>query len=118
MATQSVPHVISFPLLPKTETISQSELGLLLSLRDRADKIAADVAAAELSIRKRLASGACVEPGTHSASLKEWTRRSVSWKEVAERLAVLHFGARKGAQYAGRVLAGTRPTVSTSLVVE
>jgi hypothetical protein len=116
MATQTiaVPHVISFPAVQPPEKITQSELELLLALRHRAAQLDRQVTAAEISIMDRLRIGASVEDGQHSASIKESNRRSVGWKEIAERLAVRAFGQKKGKLYCARVLAATKPSTSFS----
>lgn len=108
MATQSLtPRAIPFPFIPKTETISQSEIHLLLSLRKQADKLADDIANAEKSILTRLETGSAVESGLLNAAIKITERRNVSWKSVVER--------KLGAAFAKRVLAATRPDVYPSL---
>ena len=75
-------NVVPFTTLPPQE-ISRLELTTLLSLRNRAKQIEADIADAERSIKERLEAGAYVEPGEHTAALRESSRRSVSWREVA-----------------------------------
>jgi hypothetical protein len=63
----------------------------------------------------RLQAGAIIEPGDHTAELKENNRRSVAWKEVAIRLADrLRLD---GEMYCARVLAATKPTKTVSLEV-
>jgi hypothetical protein len=120
MATQTiaVPRVISFPAVQIPQTVTQSELELLLSLRNRAAQLESQIDSAEASILARLRTGASVEDGQHSASAKESSRRSVSWREVAERLAVRAFGQRKGELYCPRVLASTKPSKCYSLEIE
>ncbi len=66
-------------------------------------------------LRSRLECGAAVEPGIHTAELKENHRRNVAWKAVAVRLA--NRLKMNGEAYAKRVLASTRPTRSVSLEV-
>jgi hypothetical protein len=120
MATQIVTHsaVIPFPAVQIPQSVTQSELELLLSLRNRAAKLEKEIDSAETSILARLRTGACVEDGEHSASVKESSRRSVSWREVAERLAIRAFGQHKGELYCPRVLASTKPSKSYSLEIE
>jgi hypothetical protein len=114
-ATLAGPSVISFPAAVQIpQPFTQIELELLLSLRGRA----AQIETAETSILARLRSGAAVEEGEHTASAKESNRRSVSWREVAERLAIRAFGKRKGELYCPSVLASTKPSPSFSLEVE
>lgn len=117
MATQTLPHVVLFPQsVPAKEVISQTELALLLSLRGRLKQIQEQVAAEEESLKTRLEAGAIVEPGDHTAELKENNRRSVAWKDVAIRLADRL--KLDGEMYCARVLAATKPTKSISLIVE
>jgi hypothetical protein len=121
MATQTVPHVVeqSKPavVVPttkrSTETVSQTELELIISLRGRLQQLEEQVESAEESIRRRLESGAAIEPGVHTASLETSYRRNVSWKSVAERLA----NRFKLYGYVARVLAATRPTPVVSLEI-
>ena len=88
----------------------------MLSLRGRLKQIQEQVAAEEESLKTRLQSGAIVESGDHTAELKENSRRSVGWKDVAIRLADrLQLD---GEMYCARVLAATKPTRSISLIVE
>lgn len=119
MATQtiSVPSaVLQFPQsVPKNEPITQLEIELLLSLRNRLAQLEAQIAAEEATFRTRLESGATVEPGTHRVELQESFRRNVSWKSVTIRLAK-QLG-RNGAAYCGRVLAATKPSRTVSLVI-
>ena len=116
--TIAVHSVISFPAIQIPEPVTQSELALLVSLSARAKQIEKQIEDAESSIMERLQAGASVEEGEHVAGIKETSRRSVSWREVAERLAVRAFGKRKGELYCPRVLAHTEPSTSLSLVVE
>ena len=117
MATQTLPHVVPFPQsVPATEVISQNELALLLSLRGRRKQIEEQVAAEEESLKTRLEAGALVEPGDHMAELKENSRRSVAWKDVAIRLADRL--KLDGEMYCARVPAATKPTRIVSLIVE
>src|SRR5438477_484166 len=78
MATQIVPQVVSFPI-PQAEPITQFELGMVLSLRNRARQLEAQIADAEKTIRTRLEAGISVEAGEHTANLKESFRRNVAW---------------------------------------
>ena len=120
MATQTLPAPsvpLQFPRTnPAVETIHQTELQLLLSLRAQLARVQSQVDVAEESLKMRLQSGAIVEPGDHVADLKEHSRRSVPWKEVAIRLA--NRLKLDGELYAARVLAATRPSKSYSLEVQ
>ena len=75
MATQTIaaPSVpLQFPQsVPAKEPITQLELELLLSLRNRLVQLEAQVAAEEATFEARLEAGASVEPGTHHVELKE-----------------------------------------------
>lgn len=116
-AILSARPVISFPAVQTPEQITQIELELLASLHSRAAQIEKQIDDAESSIMMRLRVGASVEHGQHSAFIKESSRRSVSWREVAERLAIRAFGQKKGELYCPRVLASTKPQKSFSLEI-
>ncbi len=107
-AILSAPATIPFPART-SETISQQELTLLLSLRKRERQLSDEIEAAEESLLGRLQSGATVEHGTLQAEIKVTERRNVSWKGVVEK--------RLGAAFAKRVLAATRPDTYTSLSI-
>jgi hypothetical protein len=116
---QSKLAVVPFPHPdPVPDPVSQIELLTLLSLRSRAKKIEEELADAERSIKTRLEAGGYVEPGEHTAELKESSRRSVSWREVAERLGDKLFGNGKGDSYCERVLRSTKPTRTVSLTIQ
>ena len=126
MATASISHnscaVVAGPQLPvvsfpTVEQITQSEIESLLSLCNRARLLAEQIAEAEESIQARLEANASVEPGEHTAELKEGTRRSVAWRVVAERLAERLYGDGRGEGYCERVLLSTHPTRTVSLIV-
>ena len=117
MATQHiVPQVVPFPQsVPAKEPITQLELEMLISLRNRVAQLQAQLDTEEETLKARIASGATVEPGVHVAELKDNFRRNVSWKAVvirlAERLKL------DGEAYCARVLAATKPTKTVSLDV-
>jgi hypothetical protein len=119
MATHTVAqhsHVVQFPQSESAkEIISQTELGLLLSLRGRLKQLQDQIATEEESLKTRLAAGAVVEPGDHAAELKDNSRRSVAWKDVCIRLADRL--KLDGEMYCARVLAATKPTKTVSLEV-
>jgi hypothetical protein len=108
--------VLQFPpSIPQepTNQISQAELHELATLRRAARdaETKADVKAAELLAR--LQSGATVEAGIYDTRIGEDSRRTVSWKAVAARLAKrLGFD---GDKYCERVLNATKPTTKTVL---
>ena len=114
IAVPSVP--LQFPQsVPAKEVISQTELGLLLSLRSRLKQLQEEVAAADESLKTRLEAGAQIESGDHTAELKTNFRRSVAWKDVVVRLADRL--KLDGEMYCARVLAATKPTRTVSLDV-
>jgi hypothetical protein len=110
MATQTISVPAPIPFRVRTsETISQQELTLLLSLRKRERQLTDEIKAAEESLLARLQSGSTVESGTLQAEIKVTERRNVSWKSVVVK--------KLGAAFATRVLAATRPDTYTSLSI-
>jgi len=120
MATQIVQQsaVIPFPAVQIPQAVTQTELELVRALRSRAAQLESQIDSAEASILARLRTGASIEDGILNASIKESSRRSVSWREISERLAIRVFGQRKGEMYCPRVLASTKPSKSFSLEIE
>lgn len=119
MATQTI-AVPSAPLqfpqsLQQKPSITQLELELLLYLRKRADELTEQLAVDEAMLRSRLECGATVEPGIHTAELKENSRRNVAWKSVCAKLA-RRFKL-DGERYCQRIIARTAPTKTVSLDV-
>lgn len=115
MATQTLPHVVSFPQSAPAVEISQAELVELIEARNVAAQLQKQIEQMESGVQARLEAGASVEPGVHVASLKESSRRTVAWKDVAIRLAErLKID---GEAYCARVLAATKPTRTVSLIV-
>jgi hypothetical protein len=110
---QSKSAIVPFPA---PQPITQLELSALLSLRGRLHQLEEQVEAAEQSIQARLEVGCSVEHGDHIAKLKTNSRRNVAWKDVVVRLAERL--KMDGAAYCARVLASTRQTKTTALVVE
>jgi hypothetical protein len=100
----------------KQDTITQTELAMLISLRGRLYQLETAVQNAEQSIRQRLEQGVSVEEGDHVAELKETHRANIAWKEkaidLAERLGL------NGPAWAANVLAHTTKTRTVSLNVE
>ena len=82
-ATQTVQHVVSFPQSVPAPPISQLELELLISLRNRVKQIQEQLANEEATLQARLEAGVAIEAGPHKAELKEGFRRNVSWKRSA-----------------------------------
>lgn len=109
-------HKLAVVPFPAPQAVTQLELAALLSLRARLHQLEEQVEAAEASIKNRLETGASLEPGDHTAELKESFRRNVSWKDVATRLADrLYFG--KGMNYVESILRKTKPTRTVSLAL-
>lgn len=115
-ASKTIPFVVPPQVVPIVEPITQDELTLLLSLRGRLSQLESQVETAEDSIKQRLGHGASVEPGDHTATLKDQFRRNIAWKEVVVRLAQQL--KLDGAMYCDRVLAATKPTRTVSVHVE
>ncbi len=97
------------PILSQPTTISQFDLARYATLGNQLEALKAEQSALQEQLIAALGSGAQVEAGAHSASLKTCERRSVSWRSVVERL--------KGAGYASRILSCTKPTTFLKLVV-
>lgn len=116
IATVPQHSLVSFPI-PAVQIVSQLEIITLLSLKNRARQLEAQIVEAEESVRERLESGAPVEAGEHTASLKESFRRNVAWREVSERLAERLYGEGRGEAYCENVLQNTKPSRSVSLVL-
>jgi hypothetical protein len=117
MATQTLPHVVPFPQsVPAVKAITQTEVELLLSLRGRLKQLEEQVSAEEESLKARLESGAVVEPGDHTVSLKESFRRNVAWKAIVIRLALRL--KMDGEAYCARVLAATQPGRTVSVHID
>ena len=97
------------PILSQPTKISQFDLARYATLAKQLEALKAEQTALQQQLVAALGSGAQVEAGARSASLKTCERRSVSWRSVVERL--------KGAGYASRILSCTKPTTYTKLVV-
>lgn len=109
-------HVVPFPITA-VEQITQSELAELIEARNVLAQLKAKVEGLESGIKTRLEAGASVETGVHVAELKENFRRSVAWKEIAERLAGKLYGQKRAEAYCDNVLKNTKPTHTVSLAV-
>lgn len=86
----------------------------MLSLRRRLSQLEERVAEKEAELKALLEAGCLVEEGDHTAALKEAFRRSVAWREVAERLGDRLYGEGEGFPYCQRVLGSTKPTRTVS----
>jgi hypothetical protein len=111
--------VVRFPQsIPQEQTnqISQAELHELATLRRTARDAEAKAEAKVAELLAKLQAGATVEAGIYDARIGEDSRRTVSWKAVAARLAKrLGFD---GDKYCERVLNATKPTTKTILKFE
>ena len=110
-----VPQVVPFP--STQEQITQAQLERIIALRNQAATLAKDLESEEAEVRTALEAGTPVEPGTHVASLKEISRRTISWRDVAVRLAERLYGDGRGHAYAENVLQNTKPSRTILLVV-
>ncbi len=93
-----------------SHSISQFQLGRYATLANQIEALKAEQAALQQQLIAALGSGAEVEAGARSASLKTCERRSVSWRSVVERL--------KGAGYVSNVLAHTKPSSYIKLIIK
>lgn len=114
MATQRIaptPEVVPFPQQGEQlqPLITQAELAYITTLRQQLDEVKARLTEAEASVKEALAADTPVQPGLLKAALKVVQRRTVAWKDVVVR--------KLGEAYAKRVLAATKPTASTQLVI-
>jgi hypothetical protein len=118
MATQILAARATIPFPQSSlDQITQAELTILLTLRSRKRVLESQIETAETEMRARLDAGCEVEAGERSIELKENSRRSVGWREVAERLAVKAFGKKRGELYCPRVLAATETTLTYSVKI-
>jgi hypothetical protein len=107
--------VIPFPQSAPNE-ITQSQLEEIVALRRAAREAKADVEAKDAELLALLRAGATIEPGIRTAAVATDSRRNVSWKSVAMRLAGrLGFD---GAPYCLKVSKATKPNITFSLKVE
>ena len=115
-ASKSIPFAVPAQVIRQPETITQTELAMLLSLRGRLHQLESQVETAEASVRQRLERGVSVEDGDHIAELKEQFRANIAWKEKAIDLAG-RLGL-NGPAWAQNVLTHTTKTRTVSLHVE
>ena len=97
------------------QEITQGDMSYILATRLEIDRLKANLAEAEKSLRSRLEAGASVQYGAFRAWLKEHFRRAVAWREVTERLAERLYGNGRGSAYCENVLQNTKPTRTVSL---
>jgi hypothetical protein len=86
----------------------RKRLATILSQRRKLELAETKLKALEDKLLEDLKSGTDVAAGLLTARVKEWERRSPAWRGVVER--------ELGAEYAARVLAGTRPDKFEKLV--
>ena len=90
--------------------ITQRTLAYIIQRRREIEQAEQELKRLEDKLLADLKAGAAVATGLLVARVKEWERRSPTWKAVVER--------ELGEDYAARVLAGTRPDKFEKLVVE
>ena len=93
-----------------SHSVTQFQLGRYSALSNQLEVLKAEQAQLQQQLISALQSGASVEAGARSASLKTCERRSVSWRSVVERL--------KGAGYVSNVLAHTKPSSYIKLIIK
>jgi hypothetical protein len=118
MATQTLPHVVSFPQSVSATELSQQELVNLIEARNVLSQLEAQVESMESDLKARLEAGATFQRGVHIANLKEVFRRNVAWRGISEGLADQLYGVGKGEPYCETVLQFTQPNRIVSLVVK
>ncbi len=111
-STAQVPPTIQTP-----QEITQGDLSYILATRLEVDRLKANLAEAEVSVKAQLEAGAAVEHGVYRTWLKENFRRAIAWRDVAERLAERLYGNGRGFGYCEGVLKSTKPTRTVSLDV-
>lgn len=105
MATRSLTQPSAVP----QHTITQFDLARYVSLGNQIDALQRDLEQLGERLTGLLSDGAQIEPGTHTARLESYQRRSVAWKDVVVSL--------KGEDYTNAVLAVTEPKTHTKLIV-
>jgi len=92
-----------------SHSITQFQLSRYASIANQLESLKAEHVALQQQLIAALSSGASVEDGARSASLKACERRSVAWKDVVIRL--------KRAGNASRILSCIKPTGYTKLII-
>ena len=117
-------NIVRFPTsqqeqpIPQTpQEVTQGDLSYILATRLEVERLKTTLAEAEASVKARLEAGAAVEHGVYHTWLKEHFRSSVSWREVAERLANRLYGDGRGFGYCENVLSSTKSNRTLSLNV-
>ena len=112
------PNPAQAPLTIQTpQEITQSDLSYILATRLEIDRLKANLAEAEASVKTWLEAGAAVEHGVYRTWLKEHFRSAVAWREVAERLANRLHGDGRGFGYCENVLSSTKSNRTLNLNV-
>ncbi len=93
-----------------SHSVTQFQLARYASIAGQLESLKAEHSTLQAQLIASLSSGASVEAGARSASLKACERRSVSWRSVVERL--------KGAGYVSNVLAHTKPSSYVKLIIK
>lgn len=89
--------------------ITQKTLARFTSLKNEIDALTAEYKTIKGDLIEALEGGSLVQKGERIASLQEYERRIVPWKDVVIRL--------KSEGYADKVLAATKPEAYVKLVV-
>ncbi len=89
--------------------ITQKTLARFTSLRNEIEALTAEFKTIKGDLIEALEEGSKVQKGERIASLQEYERRIVAWKDVVIRL--------KSEGYAAKVLASTKPDTYVKLVV-
>ena len=92
------------------QRITQATLAAIIRRRKKIADLQADLEELESALVADLKEGFEVAPGILTAYVKEWSRRSVAWREVCER--------ELGKEYCERVFNATKPDPQSKLVVE
>ena len=108
-----VPQVVRFPSPQKQKRITQAQLERVIALRNQVKALTKDLESQEAEVKTALEAGTPVESGTRIAELRIGSRRSVAWREIAERL----YGVERDFAYCENVLQNTKPSRIVSLVV-
>ncbi|MDA2937174.1 hypothetical protein MYX75_02795 [Acidobacteria bacterium AH-259-A15] len=100
---------MTIPSLTHQPIVTQFEMARFVRLSNELDALKREQSELEQQLKAALQDGARVEAGEHTATLRSFEKRAVSWKDVVIRL--------KGAGYASNVLSHTKPKTYFKLVV-
>lgn len=90
--------------------VTQKTLAKYATIANKIDALKAEYLEIKQELISNIEAGAKVEDGPRTAKVETIERRSVSWKDVVIR--------EKGEGYAKQVLASTKPSFSSKLVVK